>query len=337
MNRSLFQSKHGPLAILLVLAFAFASWNLESPWGRTPGTARSFLLASGWGTLACMVVVMGYVLRKYAHRGRYSPEFRRKVDYASLERADVRIRNLRQQIASGALSTRSQIQKAAEKILKDEGVHRVNRAIVEVDPPTGEPFVIRIVPTEPLGRVARWMHVHAAYGGAFGLVMVMHGGLVPASLFGKVLAGLGVLVFITGILGIILWALGPRWLTRRERDLSIEETTAFQASLVRKRDQALDALDASVQGPMRSLVGRSAPATDTVRKVLSQVAEKAPDQLNHLRDLAALIGQERVVATELRALRRVRNSFTAWRYVHVPAAILLTGLVVVHVFTIWKY
>ncbi|MEM8713048.1 MAG: hypothetical protein AAGG01_19035, partial [Planctomycetota bacterium] len=233
--------------------------------------------------------------------------------------------------------TRSQVQGAAGKILKDEGVHRVNRAVVSEGSPNEDPFVIRIVPTEPLGRVARWMHVHAAYGTAFGLVMLMHGGLTPVSAFGQALTALGALVFITGLVGIGLWALGPRWLTRRERDLSIEEATAFQASLVRKRDEAINALEPGVQKPMRSLLGRSAPSSDAIQKALSTATAAAPDQLDHLKDLAALIGQERTVSSELRALRRVKRSFTAWRYVHVPAAIVLTGLVVVHVFTIWKY
>ncbi len=96
MNRTLFQSKHMLLAIFLVLAFVGLYASMGASLGRGPGSARILLLATGWTSLLLMLVVMGYVLRKYAHRGRYSPEFRRKVDYANLERADNRIRRLRQ-------------------------------------------------------------------------------------------------------------------------------------------------------------------------------------------------------------------------------------------------
>ncbi|MGK0481385.1 MAG: hypothetical protein ACJAQ3_001358 [Planctomycetota bacterium] len=337
MNRTLFQSKHTLLAILLVLAFVGLYASMGASLGRGPGSARILLLATGWTSLLLMLVVMGYVLRKYAHRGRYSPEFRRKVDYANLERADNRIRRLRQQINAGTLPTAKAIGAEAARILKEEGVHRVNRALVEAGPPGGDPWTIRIVPTEPLGRVARWMHVHAAYGAAFGCFLVMHSGGTPGSTFGWVLAGLGYLVTFTGLIGIVLWAMGPSWLTAREKDLSIEEATAFQASLKRKRDRALEELEPNERNSFRKLIRGGAPKPDKARKTLDKLVSSAPDRTAELQDIAALIAQERTVAGELRALRRVRASFMAWKLVHIPAAILLTGLVAVHVLSIWKY
>ncbi len=337
MNRSLFLSKHGPLAIILVVVFAALFVSSGAPFGREVVSDRWLLLATGWTTLALMLVVMAYVLRKYAHRGRYSPEFRRKVAYAELERADKRIRALRQKINMGALGTADGIEKEAQRILKEEGVHKVNRASVEAGPPGGDPWIVRIVPTEPLGRVARWMHVHAAYGTAFGFMLLMHSGTTPGSTFGWALAGLGYLVFVTGLIGIVLWAYGPRWMTAREQDLSIEEATAFQASLLRKRGAALDALDKDAAKKLRTLAGRQAPGATKVRSVVDELAAGAPAQRADFQDIAALIAQERTVATELRALRRVRASFMAWKLVHIPAAILLTGLVAVHVLSIWKY
>lgn len=337
MNQSLFQSKHIPLAALLVAGAAGLFVATGSSMGRGPSESRSLLIGTGWVTLAAMLIVMGYVLRKYAHRGRYSPEFKRKVEYAKLERADNRIRRLRQQINAGALPTAKRIREEAHRILKEEGVHRVNRAVVEPGPPGGDPWTVRIAPTEPLGRVARWMHVHAAYGTAFGFMLLMHSGAWPHSAFGWMLAGLGYLVAITGLIGIFLWALGPRWLTAREKDLSIEEATAFQASLVRKRTAALEELDAPLARRMKRLIGGSAPKAGRVRKALDELGKEAPDQVSDFQDLAALIAQERSVAAELRALRRVRASFMAWKLIHIPAAILLTGLVAVHVLSIWKY
>jgi hypothetical protein len=337
MNLSLFRSKHGPLAIVLVLAFAGFSIAASAPWGRQVSHHRGFLLATGWAALLSMVVVMAYVLRKYAHRGGYSPEFRRKVDYASLEGAENRIKRLRQQINAGALPTAKEIESEAARILREEGVHKVNRALVKPGPPGGDPWIVRIVPTEPLGRVARWMHVHSAYGTAFGFFAIMHGGLSPQSPFGWTLLGLGLFVFVTGIIGIALWAVGPRWLTRREKDLSIEEATAFHASLGRKRSAALDSLDAPVAHRMRSLQGKRPRSAEETETLIRELSEDAPDQVATLQDLAALIAQERVLASEVKGLRRVRATFTAWKLVHIPVAVVLVGLVAVHVVSIWKY
>ena len=342
MNQSLFRSKHGPLAALLVVAFAVASMAMGAPWGRQADSDRGFLLATGWAALLLMVVVMAYVLRKYAHRGRYSPEFRSRVDYASLDGAETRIRRLRQQINAGTLPTAKEIEVEAAKILREEGVHKVNRALVQPGPPGGDPFTVRIVPTEPLGRVARWMHVHSAYGTAFGFLLLMHAGTSPQSAFGWALFGLGYFVFATGLLGIALWAVGPRWMTRREKDLSIEEATAFQASLTRKRDAALDALDPQVARRMRALKKKPSPSAKTVQTLIAELTQNTTDESSSLpastlQDIAALIAQERVVATELKALRRVRAAFTAWKLVHIPVAIVLVGLVAVHVVSIWKY
>ena len=54
-------------------------------------------------------------------------------------------------------------------------------------------------------------------------------------------------------------------------------------------------------------------------------------------DLVALLSQEVLVREEYRELARVRMSFMWWRYLHIPAAISLGLLVIVHVWTVMKY
>ena len=337
MNSTLFRSKHAPFAAAVVLGFFVFAQASGAPFGRVPGLHRTFLLATGWTALALMLVVMGYVLRKYAHRGRYSPEFRLRVDYAALERADNQIQRLRQRINAGALGSRRLIESEAASILRKEGVQRINRARVEAGPPGGEPWTVTIVPTEPLGRMARWMHVHLFYGTAFGALLLMHSGFRPHSGFGMVLAGFGYLVFVTGLVGIVLWAKGPGWLTRREHDLSIEEANALSASLRRKREAAIEALDLEVRAPLAALVGSRTLGANEVGAALRELSIGWPARSAEFQDMAALVAQERAVAIELRALRRIRTSFMAWRYVHIPAALVLTCLVAVHVFSTWSY
>lgn len=337
MNLTLFRSRHGILAALVVAGFVVLSVVWSAPFGRSPQHVRGFLLASGWASLALMLVVMLYVLRKYAHRGRYSPEFRQRVDYAALEKADTEIRGLRQRINAGSLGSAKAIEQAATAILRSAGVHKVNRVLVEAGPPGGEPWTVRMVPTEPLGRVSSWMHVHGFYGAAFGILLWMHGGFVPKSGFGWALAGLGQLVWITGLVGIVLWAYGPRWLTERERDLSIEEAHALRGSLATKRQRALESFDGETRSRLDDLVRSKSIQAASVRRLVIDLESKNPESETSLQDVCALIAQEHAVSRELRALKRIRNSFMAWKYVHIPAAILLTGLVAIHAFSVWRY
>jgi len=337
MNATLFRSRHALVAVGLVtlfIAFAVAG---GAPLGRAPGHDRWYLITTGWVTLAAMVIVMAYVLRKYAHRGGYSPEFRMRVDHADIERADARIQQLRQRISAGSHASKKVVQAEADMILREEGVHKVNRALVTAGQSSGERFVVDVVPTEPLGRVAKWMHVHAYYGAAFGALLVLHSGVTPGSGFGWALAGLGYAVLLTGLVGIVLWAYGPSWLTARERDLSIEEANALSASLRRKRIAAIEALEPPLRGPVEQLASAKQLEPGTVQPVLQQLARSAPDRADELQDLMALLAQERAVVGELRELRRVRASFMAWRYVHIPAAILLCAAVLVHILSVLRY
>jgi hypothetical protein len=71
--------------------------------------------------------------------------------------------------------------------------------------------------------------------------------------------------------------------------------------------------------------------------ILDEIIHQLPERRVEIQDLGALIIQEMLVRQELRALQRVRASFMAWRIVHIPAALLLTWAVAVHVVSIWKF
>ncbi len=337
MNTTLFRSRHGLIAGIIVVGLLVFAQMSGISFGRGPHSDRTFILLSGWTALAMLLVVAAYVLRKYAHRGGYSPEKAFRVDHASLEVAENDLHRLQQRISSGALKTPALIVAEAGKILKNAGIQRVNRVLVEPGQAGEDAWTVRMVPTEPLGRVARWMHAHVFYGTAFGAVLLMHSGLIPGSAFGWALAGLGHIVFFTGLIGIFLWARGPRWLTAREHDLSIEEASALRASLGRKRAEAISVFDPEVAARFNQLGAGPGVSVSQQKVILDAIIHQLPDRRVEIQDLGALIIQEVLVRQELRALQRVRASFMAWRIVHIPAALLLTGAVAVHVVSIWKF
>lgn len=335
MNSSLLRSWHAIPAIGAILGLV--AWALlgvaDGPFGLAGG--RSLQLTSGWFALALLAIAFGYVLRKYAHKRRYSPEFAMRREFAAIERANDRVIELLPRIKSGALASKRDVERAAKKILVDEGVHRVNRVEVEAGAP-GEPaWRVRIRPTEPLGRMRRWMHAHLYYGGAFGFVVAVHarGGVDSATGIG--LALLAATVWLTGAWGLYFWLFGPSMLTRAERDLSIEEAYALAESLERKLDGALDELPPNERAVFERVAASGDPRAATA--ALDELRTANTEAQGVHRDLMALVVQRMRVADEYGRLARVRSRIMSWKLVHVPAAIALAGLALLHAATILRY
>ena len=80
-----------------------------------------------------------------------------------------------------------------------------------------------------------------------------------------------------------------------------------------------------------------ADQVQVANSTLRTLSAQHPDRADELRDLMSLVFQEQAIRRELKKLRRVRMSFMSWKLVHVPIAIVLSGLVVVHVLSVWKY
>jgi len=337
MNRTLFLSKHALLAGTVGLGLLAFGVAVGGNFGWGPEMDRGFALTSGWATLVLMLIVMAYVGRKYAHRLGYSPEFRLKVSLPKLEAAEAGINGLRQKVAQGLFKDEKSVRKAAQAVLVQTGVHKVNKVEVEGSAEDPRSWRIRVVPTEPLVRNNRWMHAHLYYGLAFGLALVLHAGLLPSSEFGLGLQGIGVWVLVTGLVGIVLWALGPSWLTRREKDLTIEAAHAISTTLERKRAGAIESLPPDLGARITALSGKAELKEQDIAATLEAGKGQDPEVTANFVDLVALLTQERLVRREYRALAKVRMSFMWWRYLHIPAAIVLGLLVVVHLWTVLKY
>jgi len=337
MNRTLFLSRHlviaGVIGVGLLLFGVLAGGGVG--WG--PEMDRGFALTSGWTALILMLIVMAYVGRKYAHKLGYSPEFRMKVSLPKLEAAEAGINELRQRIARGLFKDKKSVLQAARGVLVQAGVRKVNRALVEGSEDDPRSWSVKVVPTEPLVRNNRWMHAHLYYGLAFGLALVLHAGVLPSSTFGLGLGGVALLALLTGLGGIVLWALGPSWLTRRERDITIEQAHAISTTLKKKRMAAMEELPAELRARVKFLADKPKLTKEDLVAALQSGRTPDSEQRANFVDLVALLSQEVLVREEHRELARVRMSFMWWRYLHIPAAILLGLLVVVHVWTVMKY
>ena len=130
MNKSLFRSRYAWAALLALCVWAglfAAGLGRLGIVGSTGHTAR---LVSGAIALFCMLLAIGYVLRKYMHKHGYSPEFKLKVPIAKLERAETRLGEVRREILKGQHTTKRGIETLVARVLREEGVQRVLRVEV---------------------------------------------------------------------------------------------------------------------------------------------------------------------------------------------------------------
>lgn len=368
MNLGIYRSWHG-LAAALVAAGLFAwHWLAPQAFGSRADANVGYLLTTGWIAVACYVTLALYAVRRAAHRLRLSPEFAWKVQLPALERAQSELTGLQQRVLRREIAGASSIRREAAAICRRHGVHRVLRVDVTRDDRSLGLFTVRTSPREPLGRLATWLHAHLWWGFAAALIVWFHGGLRCGTTMGLLLNALSYFVLGSGLLGAILWTFGPTWLTRAERELSVEKAFALRDHFARKLEEAREApvrkakeaaeaaatATAAAAAAERTaadpaLAGKELEAAKKVAKKTADDAKKAqqkataaeaaiPTEIERLRpEIATLQGQADAVRAEAVRLGRYRTLLRGWRLAHVPCSILLLALVAVHVLSIWYY
>jgi hypothetical protein len=329
MNTKLFKSRHAIVAAALLLAFVVWSF-LTEDWE----SQRSYRLISGWTALALFAMVLAYVLRKNVHKAGISPEFKIRVPVEKLEAAESSLAELRVLISNGKLTEPAEIMERGKRMLKQEGVQRVIKLQLFLDADGNQ--ILRAVPTDPLGRLARWMHAHLYYGLAAGGMVLLHAGGAPRSSIGYLLFGLTLIVVLTGVGGVFLWAVMPRILTKAERDLSIEKAHALLDSLDRKIELAYESVDDGTRAVCQDADKNDGDFNQRIEAARKATADD-PEARRRTEDLMALLGQRRQVRGEWKMLMRIKQRMHIWRVVHLPAAVLLSVVIVVHVVSVLWY
>jgi hypothetical protein len=337
LNTSLFKSRHAFFAA--ILSAGFVAWPLltDASFGARAGSSTTIVLWSGWTALAAMIAVTLYSLRKYAHRLGISPEFKMRATARALEKAESRLNALRADVLRGKVRERRDAFGIATRILREEGVAKVMKATIVDAAGGGAPFEVRTAPTEPLGRVATWLHVHAWYGLAAGVLVLVHGGWSFRSPLGATLNVLSAIVVLSGVVGIVLWAVGPRAMTARERDFTFEDAFVQNRSLKRKLAEAREKLDDAGRALLREVESAGAGFSAAAAKASAAAAALQPAAASALRDALVLAGQRRRVQSELSRLAPIKFRLNVWRLLHIPGTILLLVATLVHVAQAWRY
>ncbi|MGQ0735147.1 MAG: hypothetical protein ACT4QD_16030 [Acidobacteriota bacterium] len=199
----------------------------------------------------------------------------------------------------------------------------------------------------PLGTVQRWLQLHV-YGSVLAMLFVLiHMGFRwPAGTFGWWLFGLTVWTTATGMVGVLLQKALPIAMARHLRveaiyeripDL-IQRLLAEADKLVTGAGETLSSLHAERVRPMLAapaprwsyvLDSRAARARqlEPLSRMEAFVDEGDRDRL---RDLTAVVNDK----LDLDVHSSLQRALRWWLYTHVPAAIVLLGLLVVHVFAV---
>jgi len=335
VNVSLFRSWWSVVAVIVSGGFVWWLAAAGSAAGAREGSDVDIVLASGWTTLGIMVAVCVYSLRKFMHRLGISPEFKLKVPLEQLEQAEQGLNDIRRRVLLGLLNNAAEIREMAQRELAAHGADRICKAKVTPGAVGGPAFIVGVEPTEPLGRMSRWLHFHVYLGLASGVTLWVHGGFSMVSPMGVILNGLAVLVIVTGVVGTVLFALGPRWMTRAERDMNHEQAFVLERSLKAKIREAYDGLDAHEVKRLKG-AGKATTRALVHRTALMSMMEEAPEGRQDLQDVMVLVSQRRRILDDLAAAARVKFSINVWRVVHVPCSLLLLGFAIVHtVSVIW--
>jgi hypothetical protein len=196
----------------------------------------------------------------------------------------------------------------------------------------------------PLGTAQRWLQLHI-YGGAIAMLAVfIHIGFAwPHGTMGWWLLGLAVWTTMTGLLGTLL----QKWLpTVISRSLRVEALAVrmpdLTSRLLGEADTVMrgasERLWLSYQADIRPALERPQPAWAYVANVHARLERYAgplavferladPVRVQHLRAILAEKAELDVHLSLQRALR-------TWVLLHVPPALALIGLLVVHIFAV---
>lgn len=363
MNLGFFRSWHALVAIVAVAAFIGWHFAAPMPFGDRADDNVLFLLTTGWVAVVAYLVLALYAARRAAHRLRLSPEFGWAAKLPQLEQAQTQLTELQNRVSRREIAGKSTVKKAAQGILAATGVQRVLAIEVQSDSRAIGLLRIDVQPRNALGRLASWLSAHVWYGIAAALIVWMHGGGRCGSTMGLLLNALSYFVIGSGLLGAIFWAFGPTWLTRAERELSIEKAFALRDHFQRKvlaaqtaqnsaPDRRQTAMAEVGELEKRVATAKQAAAASSDDKKLkkavkdadkdrkkAEAAVKAIDKevASLPTELAILKGQSDRVRKEATRLNRYRTLLRGWRILHVPCSVLLLALVAVHVISIYYY
>ncbi len=361
MNTSYFRSRTWiPAAILIVAAFVvWWKWGDVDAGRDGANSHRGFLLITGWVSLGLFLAVAAYAGRKWFPRRPVVTPGARRTPFERIEDALIELKALEdRENRKEERPSLSEVRKKAATILRSAGVWKAVRPHVRVrERGTGskrEKYIaVKAVPARRGWSMLRWMRMHLFLGTAAGALVILHSGFRGTLWIGLLLDWTALGAVVTGLGGIVLWAVWAGGMSRAERELTYEATRALEQHFERNLDDFLHpVMEAKPQTKLEAAL-ESAGLRLHVPRLSLALKERRPPPKKFLEDFAAHPPEPEVRADvcelaeymgiftalhdERVRLQRHHRWLQVWRLVHVPLSILLLFLVAVHVISTWRY
>lgn len=325
------------LASAAIALGGFFYWrSLRDDAGQTlPMHESSWFLWSGLVVGAMYLAAYVFSLRKWSICLRFFRTF------GSHPRADMDglwsgVKNINRMVVSGTLNDIRDIRTHARRLLRSTHTAGIRKAVVR-NQDLGEGLVfplVTILHREPLGRLEIWLEVHAAFGAVGCLGSLLHADFSLHSPLGWGMTGLSLVVFLTGVYGLWMYRFGPPMLARAAFGIPYEEA-ALAASDLREAIEKMAPRIAAAPFDRALLRARTVLRPGDER--LTQALAASGEDRSLVRDVLVLADIRRNLLRASGPSRRIDLYLRAWKYVHVPAAILLLALLLVHVFMVMAY
>lgn len=304
------------------------------------GDERTWFLWSGNVVLALFVATMLFVARKWSVKLRAFRDLGR-APASAVDACWAEIQTLNRKVQKGAYGSDAEILAAAEAVLRRYQVERIERAeIASAGAPGADVKFVRLRKREPLGRLEAWLEMHMGVGAAACVGVWFHADGALRHPIGWTLFVASALVFVTGVVGAVLYRVLPERLARIGSEIPYEEAGVARENADASLRGVIATLDPAVRAACDPLL-RVATTTDAIRRraedVLGKVAATAPAEAEIVRDLAVLAGTRDVLLRTTAESRAIDLQLKLWRWVHVPVSVFLFFVIALHVWVVLWY
>ena len=245
-----------------------------------------------------------------------------------------RTRELERRVAREELTDEDEILSAANRILIETGMAGVREAVMEhtqVSRGTRTKAELHIKRKERFGRLNVWLEVHVAVGMVACFGALFHADWVIRSTLGMTLAVLSGIVLFTGLIGWWLTQSAPRMLVEQKLGMPIEVVGPMAEHLLRCSEGLKALMDPQEQERIAPLLeGPYRP--DRVAEFLAR-----GDSGKHARDVLVLAGTGHRLLHSAAPSYRIMFFLRVWKWIHIPAALLLLFFILIHIWAVWYY
>ncbi len=314
-----------PMALMLLASVWYAR-----PARGDPGQQHSWFIWSGIVLALLFLAAFVFSLRKWSVKLRWVRHLGIEEN-AHPQTLSRRLREMESELDTGDGASPRKLLAEANRILKETNMAGVREAVIEYQA-TGRGLAkrpqLKIRRRERFGRMNKWLEVHVALGTVACIGAIVHADWVVRSVLGLCMAALSAIVLVTGVFGWWMTRAAPRLLVEQKLGMPIEVVGRVADHLRRCAEALLSLMEPEPRNHVAALV-TGQPSAQTVAQVMKRVEGDET-----ARDVLVLAGTRRALLKSAAPSFRIAFYLRLWRWIHIPSALLLLFLILIHIWTV---